>query len=617
MKRTSSAVIAFIVLILAMVPVFPAYAIELWEDPYTAYSAEINGNDPDELMQAMAQTPPTAMKLTAFAVLSYDTYHTESIEPFTIILSQNEATSCAFDTGEFYKSDAWGDTYANYSGELTFRYDESLLSLQNNVLPWAMSGSLNITEHFTHSEYPDETFTLSCPPVAISTKEGDYGLDNCMALASDVLSETGYDPTKTLILTMSIYTDPITLMSTPSMAAKGWPSDAWYGTASYIVDIWLRVDGVSRANAPDIVGMEGGTATPPPYDTEGIDGIEDIPEETSDWGDETYDDEGLSPIAIGGIAVGSLAVLVGIIVALAKTAAAKAAAAAAAAQAAAVPETVSYQPEVYDWRGNRIDENARVRQTEQEYVQANRETQAQLDAERERIRLAEEVARQREVAEHNAYVERLSEKYFGTASGSERAKAEMAKRILENRGREETLQKYIGRYQRYSHGLETLTGLVESGSDIIIDVGGDLGGPVGKGIRAGYKVIKPAIKNFCERGSTVRSVLSAAIKGAGDAASDFLPADGKGKKLAKQMAKKAGVQFTGELTGELIDEGGSVSRAVYNTAVKTVINTAKDEIGGSRFISGSATKLREGGKRYLLSTSGTLAENSLSMKGAK
>lgn len=340
-----------------------------------------------------------------------------------------------------------------------------------------------------------------------------------------------------------------------------------------------------------------------PMDVDTFDGIVDYNE-----------DGGLPLIVIGGIAVGGLAAVAAIIAAIAKAAAAKAAAAA---QAAVVPETVSYQPEVYDWRGNRIDENARVRQTEQEYVQANRETQAQLDAERERIRLAEEAARQKAIDDHNAYVERLSKKYFGTISSSERAKAEMAKRILENRGREETIQKYIGRYQRYSHGLETLTGLVESGSDIFIDVGGDMGGPVGKGIRAGYKVIKPAIKNFCERGSTMRSVLSAAIKGAGDAASDFLPADGKGKELAKQMAKKAGVQFTGELTGELIDEGGSVTRAVYNTAVKTVINTAKDEIGSSNFIKGSTSKWSEGGKRYLMSTSGTLAENSLSMKGAK
>lgn len=38
------------------------------------------------------------------------------------------------------------------------------------------------------------------------------------------------------------------------------------------------------------------------------------------------------------------------------------------------------KPEVYDWQGNRIDENARVKQTEREYIEKNREVQAARDA---------------------------------------------------------------------------------------------------------------------------------------------------------------------------------------------------------------------------------------------
>lgn len=152
------------------------------------------------------------------------------------------------------------------------------------------------------------------------------------------------------------------------------------------------IDPFAQGGIP--VGYDDGSGSSPAYVTEGIEGIS---EEPSDWGDESYDDtdsyndytdddEGLPPVVIGGIAAGGLAAVAGMITAIVKAAAAKAAAKAAAeaASRAAMPDTLPYQPEVYDWRGNRIDEQARIRQESEAWEQELRETQSRIEAERAR-----------------------------------------------------------------------------------------------------------------------------------------------------------------------------------------------------------------------------------------
>lgn len=119
-------------------------------------------------------------------------------------------------------------------------------------------------------------------------------------------------------------------------------------------------------------------------------------------------------------------------------------------------------------------------------------------------------------------------------------------------------------------GAETTAGNVEWAADTFIDGAANATGPIGKAIRAGYKVSKGIGGTMAEDGISFRSAVSGAVKGGTDAVSDFV------------QSRKWKIAWTagGEFTGQVIAKGSEgVGSGLVDGAVKAGLDALPDAFG--------------------------------------
>ncbi len=90
-------------------------------------------------------------------------------------------------------------------------------------------------------------------------------------------------------------------------------------------------------------------------------------------------------------------------------------------------------------------------------------------------------------------------------------------------------------------------------ADAAVDGLGNATGPLGRGIRAGYKVAKGVAETTAEQGLNLKNIGSGLAKGGLDAASDFTNPKWSGK---AQQALKSGLQIGSEIVGETTSSKG-------------------------------------------------------------
>ena len=124
--------------------------------------------------------------------------------------------------------------------------------------------------------------------------------------------------------------------------------------------------------------------------------------------------------------------------------------------------------------------------------------------------------------------------------------------------------------QTYETGAKVTVAI----ADAAVDGLGNATGPVGRGIRAGYKTVKGVAETTAEQGLSWQNVGSGAVKGGLDAASDFTnPKWGKGA----QQALKSGLQIGSEIVGETTSsQGGGFVEGLKKGAVKAALDAIPD-----------------------------------------
>jgi len=125
-----------------------------------------------------------------------------------------------------------------------------------------------------------------------------------------------------------------------------------------------------------------------------------------------------------------------------------------------------------------------------------------------------------------------------------------------------------------NQAFETGAKVTVAVADAAIDGLGNATGPVGRTIRAGYKVVKGAAETTAENGLSLQNLGSGAAKGALDAASDFTnPKWSKGA----QQAIKSGLQIGSEIVGETTSSGGGgFVEGLKKGAVKAALDAIPD-----------------------------------------
>lgn len=121
---------------------------------------------------------------------------------------------------------------------------------------------------------------------------------------------------------------------------------------------------------------------------------------------------------------------------------------------------------------------------------------------------------------------------------------------------------------------ETAATAILVAADTTIDGLANMTGPTGRGIRAGYKVIKGAASSMAENGINTTAAISGAVSGGADAATDFID----------NPYKKAAVTIAGETLSGAIQDG---AQGAKNGLIKGIYgagsNALSDKLAGPGF----------------------------------
>ncbi|BEP28011.1 hypothetical protein [Helicovermis profundi] len=178
----------------------------------------------------------------------------------------------------------------------------------------------------------------------------------------------------------------------------------------------------------------------------------------------------------------------------------------------------------------------------------------------------------------NAYKEKLMKKY----NASSPAEVEQTIRKMQD-VQQARANKWneIGDYASVAEKGATVVGVL---ADTTIDFMGDHTGPVGKGIRAGYKVIKTVAGDVADKGYSDRILTGALIKGGTDAASDFIPGDyAKTKGFLGVASETASGYLQADPTkGDKGKFEGAID-GFMGGVIKVGVGKITDKIGGDGF----------------------------------
>lgn len=119
--------------------------------------------------------------------------------------------------------------------------------------------------------------------------------------------------------------------------------------------------------------------------------------------------------------------------------------------------------------------------------------------------------------------------------------------------------------------------ITQTGADLFIDGAANMTGPVGRGIRAGYKFTKNVAGTVADKGVSVSSVAGGMVKGAADAGSDFV----------SNPYLKAGVTIAGETVGNSFTDEKGITHGLKDGFIdgtyKATIGVITDKIGGGGY----------------------------------
>jgi hypothetical protein len=219
---------------------------------------------------------------------------------------------------------------------------------------------------------------------------------------------------------------------------------------------------------------------------------------------------------------------------------------------------------------------ARLKQeAEQERIRQEFEAKRQLEIEKQkeaRAKALEELKFiQQQKAERQRYIDRLCKKYDTTPD-------KLRGVIQSNMDKSAADAKDWADYDRKLAYAEAAAKITLVAADTAIDGLANITGPVGKQVRAGYKVIKGTAAGAAEAYATKKSMVAGAasglVKGGADAASDYI-----------DSAKvKAGLAVGSEVLGGAITDGGEgavngLKNGVYNVGVGALT----DKLGGGGY----------------------------------
>ncbi|MHB1484735.1 MAG: coiled-coil domain-containing protein [Saccharofermentanales bacterium] len=219
----------------------------------------------------------------------------------------------------------------------------------------------------------------------------------------------------------------------------------------------------------------------------------------------------------------------------------------------------------------RLEEERRRQEEEQERIRREFEDRRQQEIERqmkerekalkelEKIRLARE--------ERQRYIDKLCAKYNTTP---DKLRDVLRKNIDANAA---DARRWDDEQRKWAIA-ETAATIVLVAADTTIDGLANMTGPVGRGIRAGYKVTKGAASSMAENGVSVSSALSGATTGGADAITDFVDHAGA----------KAAITIAGETLGGVIQNGAAgakdgLIKGVYSAGS----NFTSDKLAGKGY----------------------------------
>jgi hypothetical protein len=219
---------------------------------------------------------------------------------------------------------------------------------------------------------------------------------------------------------------------------------------------------------------------------------------------------------------------------------------------------------------------ARLKQeAEQERIRQQFEAKRQLEIEKQkeaRTKALEELKLiQQQKAERQKYIDRLCKKYNTTPD-------KLRNVIQGNMDKGAADAKAWDAYDKNLAYAEAAAKITLVAADTAIDGLANITGPVGKQVRAGYKVVKGTAAGAAEAYATNKSITAGAasglVKGGADAASDYIDS----------TKVKAGLAVGSEVLGGAITDGGEgalngLKNGVYNVGVGAIT----DKLGGGGY----------------------------------
>lgn len=155
---------------------------------------------------------------------------------------------------------------------------------------------------------------------------------------------------------------------------------------------------------------------------------------------------------------------------------------------------------------------------------------------------------------------------------------------------------------KVASGFEQAAKVTVCVADAAVDGLGNATGPVGRGIRAGYKTVKGVAETTAEQGLSWQNVGSGLVKGGLDAGSDFTNPKWSGK---AQQALKSGLQIGSEIVGETTSSKGKgfvegLKKGVVKAGLDAIPDAASKGFGGDML----TTQLKNGQVRLARNTAG-------------
>ncbi len=194
-----------------------------------------------------------------------------------------------------------------------------------------------------------------------------------------------------------------------------------------------------------------------------------------------------------------------------------------------------------------------------------KEIQKQKEIREKALQKLKEIEKERK--RRQDYINRLCKKYDTTP---DKLREVLRKNIKMNAAEAEKWNSYEKKLAIAQKAAEYTVAIADTSIDALAQVTG----PAGKGIRAGYKVLKSVGSTMADKGVNVKSLASGIVTGGGDAATDFI----------NNGYVKAGVTIGTQTLGGAITDG---KKGAVDGFVKGVFtagaNAGADKLGGSGY----------------------------------